>query len=209
MSSQVNLKQRGEHLHQRLLSGSSLTVTSEIAELFLPELIKRLAGEFKGIRDPHLIIMAAHDALIYYFDHRTKFDPARACLFTYLRVLARSRLLNSLSKQKDSEGRKIVVEVEDIGTVNTVTAQSEPDAEDALISLDIQEEIMRQVEKYITDPIDLEVAALMVENIRDTSEYAKIMGIIDRPVMEQRKLVKRAKDRIKKVFERKIKSGRP
>lgn len=209
MSSQVNLKQRGEHLHQRLLSGSSLTVTSEIAELFLPELRKSLAGEFKGIRDPHLIIMAADDALIYYFDHRTKFDPARASLFTYLRAVARSRLLNSLGELKDSEGRKIVVEVEDIETVSTVTAQSEPDAEAALISLDIQEGIMRQVEKYITDPIDLGVAALMVENIRDTSEYAKIMGIIDRPVMEQRKLVKRAKDRIKKIFERKIKSRRP
>ncbi len=192
-----------------MLAGSSVTVTGEIAELFLPELVKSLSGEFKGIRDPHLILMAADDALIYYFDHSTKFDPTRSDLSIYLRLLAKSRLLNSLRAQKDSEGRKIVVEVDDIETVNIVAAQSEPDAEAALISLGMQEDIMQQVEKFITDPIDLRLTALMVENIRDTSEYAKIMGIIDRPIIEQRRLVKRAKDRIKKVLERKIKTRRP
>jgi len=208
MSSQVNLKQLGAKLHQLLLEGSSLTVTSEIAELFLQPIINSLAGEFKDTGDPHLIVMAADDALVYYFDHLTKFDPGRASLFTYLRVLARSRLLDSLGKQKDSEGRKIVVEVDDIEAVYTVAAQDEQDAEDALISLDVREKIMRQVEEFITDPIDLRLAGLMVANVRDTSEYAEVMGIRDRPVAEQRKLVKRTKDRIKKIFERKIKPRR-
>jgi DNA-directed RNA polymerase specialized sigma24 family protein len=209
MSSQGNIKQLGEQLHLRLLAGSSLTVTSEIAELFLPLLIKSLAGEFKTVRDPHLIDTAAEDALIYYFDHSTKFDPARASLFTYLRVLAKSSLLNSLGGQKNSEGRKTIVEVSDPEAVNTVAAQGEPDAEAALISLDVREKIMRQVEKFIADPMDLRVAGLMVAGIRDTSEYATVMGILDRPVIEQRKLVKRAKDRVKKIFERKIKARRP
>jgi hypothetical protein len=90
-----------------------------------------------------------------------------------------------------------------------VAAQGEPDAEAALISLDVREKIMRQVEKFIADPMDLQVAGLMVAGIRDTSEYATVMGILDRPVIEQRKLVKRAKDRVKKIFERKIKARRP
>jgi hypothetical protein len=208
MSSEVNLKQLGEQLHQRLLAGSSLTVTSEIAEIFLQPIINSLAGEFKGIADPHLIVMAADDALIYYFDHSRKFDPARGTLFTYLRVLAKGRLLNSLGEQKDSEGRKKVVEVGDAEAVNIVAAQGEPDAEAVLISLDVREKIMQQVERFITDPMDLRVAGLMVMGIRDTSEYAAVMGIVDRPVIEQRKLVKRAKDRVKKIFERKIKPGR-
>ncbi|HYP25165.1 MAG TPA: hypothetical protein VE262_00480 [Blastocatellia bacterium] len=208
MSSQVNLRQLGERLHQRLLPGSSLTVTSEIAELFLPKLIKSLASEFKDVGDPHLVDMASADALMYYFEHPAKFDPSRSGLFTYLRLLARSRLLNSLGQQKDSEARKKVVELDDPETVDGVAAQTEPDAESALISLDMQETVMRQVGKFITDPVDLKVAALMIASVRDTSEYAAIMGIMDTPVAEQRKLVKRAKDRIKKIFERKIQPRR-
>ena len=208
MSSEVNLKQLGEQLHQRLLASSSLTVTSEIAEQFLQRIINSLAGEFKGIGDAHLIDSAAEDALMYYFEHATKFDPARSSLFTYLRLLAKSRLLNSLGEQKDSEGRKIVVEVEDIESVYIVAAQDEPDVEAILISHDVRAKIMQQVEMFITDPTDLRVACLMVAGVRDTSEYSEVIGIMDRPVTEQRKLVKRAKDRIKKIFERKIKPGR-
>jgi len=209
MSSEVNLKQAGEELHQRLLGGASLTVTSEIAELFLQRIINSLSGEFKGVGDPHLIDTAAEDALIYYFERPAKFDPARAALFTYLRWLAKSRLLNSLGGQKTSEGQKKVVELSNVEAVYTVAAQGESGAESALISLDVRTKIMQQVERYITDPIDLRVAGLLVAGVRDTSEYAEVMEILDRPVTEQRKLVKRAKDRVKKIFERKIKSRRP
>lgn len=68
---------------------------------------------------------------------------------------------------------------------------------------------MRQVEMFITDPTDLRVVALMVAGVRETSKYAVAMGIMDSPITEQRKLVKQCKDRIKKVFERKIKRRRP
>ena len=150
MPSEVNLKQVGEQLHQRLLGAASLTVTSEIAELFLQRIINTLSGEFKGIGDPHLIDTAAEDALIYYFEHPTKYDPTRAALFTYLRWLARSRLLNSLGGQKNSEGQKKIVEVGSIETVYTVAAQGEPDAESALIGLDVRTKIMHQVESFIS-----------------------------------------------------------
>ena len=156
-----------------------------------------------------MIIMAADDALIHYYEHSTKYDPARSGLFTYLRVIARSRLLNSLGEQKDSEGRKKVVELSGAETVNTVAAQDEQDAEASLISLDIQAEIMQQVEKYITDPTDLRVVALMIAGVRETSKYAEVLDIVDRPITEQRKLVKQCKDRIKKVIDRKIKPRRP
>ena len=209
MSSQINLRQLGEHLHQRLLTGASLTVTTEIAELFLPKLMNSLAAEFTGIRDPHLIVMATDDALMHYFEHSAKYDPARSGLFTYLRVIARSRLLNSLGEQTDTEGRKKVVELSDTETVNIVAAQDEQDAEASLISLDIQAEIMRQVEKFITDPTDLRVIALMIAGVRETSKYTEVLGIGDRPIPEQRKLVKRCKDRIKKVIDRKIKPRKP
>lgn len=200
MSSHANLKETGEHLHQRLLAGS-LTASSETAEIFLQLLIKSLAGEFKQLRDPHLIDSAAADALINYFEYPRKFDPARSSLFRYLRIRARTYLLNSLG-QPDSA--KKVVELEEVKTVYQVEDQNEPDAETALVSRAVQTEIMQQVQKYITDPVDFRIVLLMIDGVRDTAKYAEVLGVSERPLTEQRKMVKRYKDRIEKIIERKI-----
>jgi RNA polymerase sigma-70 factor (ECF subfamily) len=200
MSSSPNLKEAGERLHRSLLAGS-LTAPSETAETFLQPLIKSLAKEFKDLRDPHLIDSAAADALINYFEHPGKFDPTRASLFWYLRIRARAYLLNSLDRPESAQK---VVELEESGAVYQIEDQSEPDAETALVSRAVQLEIMQQVEKYITDPADLLVVSLMIEGVRETAKYAEVLGISDRPPMEQRKTVKQHKDRIKKVIERRI-----
>jgi len=204
MSSHPDLKQRGERLHQRLLAGS-LTASSETAELFLRPLIKSLTGEFKQPGDPHLIDSAVEDALINYFEHPEKFDPARSSLFIYLRIRARTYLLNSLSQRGNPNK---VVELREAETVQQVEEQNEPDAEASLVSRAVQTEIMQQVQKYITDPLDLRIVALMVEGVRDTATYAEMLGISDHPLAEQRKTVKQHKDRIKKIIERKIRRGR-
>lgn len=200
MYSHTDLKERGERLHQRLLAGS-LTASSETAEIFLQPLIKSLAMEFKQLRDPHIIDSAAADALINYFEHPGKFEPARSSLFIYLRIRAKTYLLNSLGRQ---DFAKKVVELEEVETVKQVEEQNEPDAETALVSRAVQTEIMQQVQKYIIDPMDLRVVALIVEGVRDTTKYAEVLGILDRPPTEQRKTVKQNKDRIKKIIERKI-----
>lgn len=200
MSSHANLKETGERLHQRLLAGS-LTASSEIAEIFLRPLIKSLAREFKQLRDPHLIDSAAADAFVNYFEHPEKYDSARSSLFRYLLIRAKTYLLNSLGQQTST---KKVVELEEAETVYQVEDQNEPDAESTLVSRAVQTEIMQQVHKYITDPVDLRIVALMIEGVRDTTKYAEVLGISDRPLTEQRKTVKQHKDRIKKIIERKI-----
>jgi DNA-directed RNA polymerase specialized sigma24 family protein len=199
----TNLKQEGKRLHQSLLGGSR-TATVEIAELFLQPLIKRLRGEFRQLKDPDLIDMVVADALVNYFEHPEKFKPARSSLFTYLHIRARTYLLNSL---RQGASKKNVVELDQAETVYQMTNEDEPGAESSLISNTYQAEIMQQVQKYITDPTDLCVVALMTQGVRDTIEYAKVLGIKDHPFAEQKKTVKRHKDRIKKIIERKIKPG--
>lgn len=201
MSSHItNLKQEGKRLHQSLLDGSR-TATAEIAELFLQPLIKRLRGEFIQIKDPDLIDMAVADALVSYFEHPEKFEPVRSGLFTYLRIRARTYLLNSLGQ---GPSKKKFVELEQAETVYQMTNEDEPDTESLLVSNTYQAEIMQQVQKYITDPTDLRVVTLMTQCVRDTAEYVIVLGIADRPLAEQKKTVKRHKDRIKKIIERKI-----
>jgi DNA-directed RNA polymerase specialized sigma24 family protein len=203
MSSPTDRKRLGELLHQRLLSGSDLTVTSEIAEEFLPALTRRLAKEFHQLPDPHLITTAVNDALLNLFDHPAQFDPARSSLFTYLRLRARTYLLNSLSRRKSSPAQDKVVELDDAGTVYEVEAH-ETDAETSLISREFQAGVIAKLRRVFTDPADLRVIALMVEGVRETQAYAEALGVADRPAEEQKKLVKQAKDRINKIFERKF-----
>lgn len=195
----INLKQEGERLHQLLLDGSR-TATAEIAELFLQPLIKRLRVEFRQLKDPDLIDMSVTDALVNYFEHPEKFEPARSSLFTYLRTRARTYLLNRLGHGAS----KKVVELGEAETVYQMTNEGESDTESLLVSNTYQAEIMQQVQKHITGPTDLRIVTLMIQGISETTEYAKVLGITDRPFAEQKRTVKRHKDRINKIIERKI-----
>jgi DNA-directed RNA polymerase specialized sigma24 family protein len=205
MSSQIDRRQRWQHLHQRLLAGSSPTVTSEIAAELLPAIVKGLMREFPQVGDPHLIETAGEDALLFYFDHPAQFDPARSSLFTYLRMRAKGYLLNSLGRQKSSQGGENVVELAGAETVYEVEAQNERDAEAALIEHESQTEIMQKLSEIITDPQDFQVLVLMLEGVRETSAFAAVLGITDRLLTDQTKLVKQRKDRIKKAVQRKMK----
>ena len=197
MSSPIDRKRLGELLHQRLLSGDP-TATAEIAEAFLQTLVKGLRKRFSRVKDDHFIQVAADDALIHLFEHPAKFEPARGELFTYLCLRASGYLLNSLRRER-GEGNK-VVELDEMRTVYDMG----DDAETALISREFQAGVIRRLRQNFTDPTDLRVLALMVEGERDTGTFAEALGITDRPLEEQRKLVKQVKDRINKTLDSKF-----
>lgn len=205
MSSPIDRRRRWQQLHQRLLSGSSPTVTGEIVAELLPAMVKGLMREFPRVGDLHLIETAAEDALLFYFDHPAQFDPARSSLLTYLRMRARGYLLNSLGGQKSSQGGEKAVELAGSEAVYEVEAQNERDAEAALIEGESQAEIMQKLSEIITDPQDFAALALMLEGVRETSAFAVVLDIADRPLADQTKLVKQCKDRIKKAVQRKMK----
>lgn len=205
MPSPSDRKRIGELLHERLLSGTDLKVTEEIAENFFHPLVRSLAGEFR-VEDQSSIYDAVGDAMIHLFNYPERFDPTRADLFTYLRVRARSRLLNRLCRQTEEVNK--VVELEGSGVVFKMTGGGEADVEAGLASREFQAGVIEQLRSVFTDPTDLRVVALIIEGERETEEFAAALNITDRPADEQRRLVKQAKDRINKILERKFKRGR-
>ena len=58
------------------------------------------------------------------------------------------------------------------------------------------------VEALFADPMDLRLLTLILEGERSTERFARILGLCGLPVKEQRRQVKRHKDRIKKRLER-------
>ena len=64
------------------------------------------------------------------------------------------------------------------------------------------EEVMRKVYGAVPDVRDQQVLELMMDGIRATEAYTRVLGINDPDVKQQRKAVKRHKDRIKKRITR-------
>lgn len=203
MSEEGDLSQIGSQLHERLIAGDP-TASAEIAELFLPAITKRLEGAFKNLGDPHAVNTAAIDALISYFDAPAKYDSTRSQLLSYLTMSARGDLLNALKTEKRHRLQLPISDVE----------LSEEESEygvDLRSDTDVEQEVeirlsptWATLEEMLPDPVDKEIILLLMFGIRETYWFAEALGVLDQPVEEQRKIVKRNKDRVKKVLLRKI-----
>src|ERR671937_448202 len=100
MTGDVDLRELGNILHDRLLNKSDNRATAEIAEAFLPLLANALRRKFPHLSDPHQTETAAIDTLMAYFKHPEKFDPAKGSLIGYLYLDACRDLFNLLKRQQ-------------------------------------------------------------------------------------------------------------
>ena len=195
--SERDFKTAGAALHSRLLARTDNRVTAEIAELCLPPLarsLKRFLRRFPQLSDPHQAENAAEDSLLAYFAHPEKFDPTKGPLLNYLYLDASRNLLNFLKQQKK------VVELQEPLPEYEVLDKEASDPETQLIAQ--ASPLVRLVREYVTDPLDRELIELMMDGVRETTAYAVVLGIADRPAREQEKIVKQHKDRLKKMLRR-------
>ena len=193
-----HVNETGARFHQELVNGDHLA-PSKIAELFLPLLARALHRKFHNISDPHLVDIAVADALLSYLTNPQKFDSSRGSLFTYLWVASQGDLLNRLQQERKHTSRKVdekVVELQSYATVILLLSEE---------TLRVKEE----VNAIITDAGDRAVVALMLDGIRETTAYAEILDLKDKPLEEQALLVKRTKDRIKAALRRGLERREP
>lgn len=62
--------------------------------------------------------------------------------------------------------------------------------------------VFQQLRELLPDPLDQAVLKLMMDGERDTSRFAEILEVSGESPEEQFKIVKKCKDRIKKVIQR-------
>src|SRR5437870_736068 len=96
MGKDAELRELGEHLHQKLVSGEDIRVTAQIAELFLPLITSHLRRKFRSLGDPHAVESAAIDSLMAYFENPEKFKTERGSLLQYLFMDARYNIVDAL-----------------------------------------------------------------------------------------------------------------
>ncbi len=182
-----------EMIDQRIRRGDP-TATAELAENTLDLLCSHLKCRFPTMRDRDCIDDAATEARVSYMKRPDQYDPLQMRLRGYLEMAAEADLRNILAKEerrREHEPRDSDVELGEIAGKEPI----DPDDSQSRQVADTLAELFK-------DPVDRELAALVVDGERSTEKFAALLGITHLPAPEQRKTVKRHKDRIKKILHR-------
>lgn len=189
-------KDLGEEVHQRLLRGDP-TAPSEAILAYLEPIGRRLKGRYPGVRDETLIQDAVTDALVQYVQFPQRFNPTRSSLLSYLTMAARGDLLNALARERRRAAREVPLETVAEAALARNRLQEGEDSSELTAS-----RLMQVIRENVSDPVDRELVDMMLSGERSTTPYAKALGISDRSEAEQRRAVKRHKDRLKKRLQR-------
>jgi hypothetical protein len=187
--------------HQRLLEGDP-AVPSILAEELLFLLMKRLVSYYPKV-DPHVISDAVTDALLAYFQKPDSYKTT--CSMPLERLLvkkARCRIRNWIR----SENRRLIRE-NDWAHLNgiffDIFVELRIPADNMLVEDDaLHGELIDEFKRTIIDPLDWEVFCLWLNGERRSLEFARLLGVSNLALPDQRKVVKRSKDRILKKLKR-------
>jgi hypothetical protein len=188
-------------LHRRLLEHDPLA-PADFAVALLKPLIAWLKTTNPSV-DRMACEEAADEAIIHFLNNPTKYDPQRLGLEAFLRMAARRDLQNLLRKERRHQQSR-----RDWNVVEQASAEGKYLERDDDPSLPLQIEEARQrlaspeaVWQHLTDA-ERCVWKTMEQGERRNSVYAAILGITHLPDAEQRRQVKRVKDRLKKRKQR-------
>ena len=180
-------------IHQRLLGGDPVAPAELAIEVF-EDLVAAIESANK-IDDPDLIQDACTEAWENYVKNPATFNPSERSLFGYLKMSAQGDLRNRIAKE--SRRRKKENAVEDVEL--SVFDGNEIMENEFAIQWD---EIERRLESVFDDLADRQAARLIIAGERATSTFVDIFSLHQHSPEEQRKEVKRQKDRIKKNLQR-------
>jgi RNA polymerase sigma factor (sigma-70 family) len=188
---------------QRRLLRKEETAFSEVCKKYLDPLVDHFTRIYSQDKkcSSELIHDAVTDALIDLIENPSRFKPELLTLEGYLRMSAEGDLRNMLTKEKRRlkivrTGSSESVELE--AKARNMIDEGAENPEQRIVD----EEIDACLEELFANKKDLKIAKLIFSNVRKTSIFAEILGIGHLPESDQKKQVKREKDRIKATLKR-------
>lgn len=186
-----------EAIHRRILAGDPVA-RSELFTRLLEPLLERLAFRWPRLRGSEGLTDQAIDSIMRYVSAPGRFDPRRASLLHYLVLDAQGDLINAYRRPALATESLEVVELDPVRRKRLgVVTDHYPSSSGAA-------ELIERVKEILPDPRDQKVVALMANGERSTVVFADALGLSDRTPSEKRRLVKQAKDRIKKRLDREV-----
>jgi hypothetical protein len=183
-------------LHEALLGGDN-AARVRLAELLLPALGRRFAN--RRDLERHDIESIIGLCIATYLSAPDKYDRAGAPLLAYLYRDIDGDIRNEVAKKS----RRPEVPAED-EVLELRAPRGNPTVEDEVVErLDPLDRPRWQVEAALAQMKELshedrEILRLRGEGVRSTHVYAQVLGIAHLPAEQQRREVKRAKDRLDK-----------
>lgn len=188
-------------LHQRLVAGDPIA-PDEAAHVLLPRLYRMLRRRRPEVHDEHVLEEAAERALLEYLARPNRYDPGKLSLTSYLLMAADRDVLNLLQRERRHQLRVVSLDAVEYTPVARNDEQDDDDAIELPPGL-TREQVLQALKDKVQDERDRQVLYLMVvAEERSTAAYARVLGIEHLPWQEQRRQVKRVKDRLNKVLRR-------
>lgn len=187
------------------IKGKSDIALSRLYEMHGVQIVRILKSKYHSTakRDEALIFDAVNEAFLGYFNNSGTFNPEKYKLFTFLLVAADRDLQNLLVKERKHLNRKDLpedVELQEIFWNSIMKAHSS--ADDTIHIDETMTAIQKILENLFSTDQDVELAWMVLANVRETEPYSEILGIEMLEISEQQAEVKKIKDRIKIVLKR-------
>jgi len=176
-------------LLERLLAGCR-TAHEELAVCYLHRLCQFLGAAHPKARE-ELCHQAADEALLNFLAKPSSYDATKKGLLAYLRMSAECDLLNLLAREARHRPVSLDSVAEPVDRRNRTSGCESP-LDDPRVA----------AEYAALAPNERGVLELMCEGVRDTDEYAEVLGLLHLSAERRRAAVKRTKDRIQKRFAR-------
>jgi hypothetical protein len=192
-------------LHARLVAGDPVA-SAELAEIVLPEIAVRLARRWPRARGTDQVHDAIVEVFMQYIRSPTRYDPARSTLVGWVQMQAHADLTNDYRSPTRSFHQQRVTLIPSDAVANSPSVRKLGLVSTDTYAAEEEHEILDQVMEAVADPVDRRLLALIVDGDTSTAAASEVLGICDRPVGEQRQLVKQNKDRLKAQIKRLLRS---
>jgi RNA polymerase sigma-70 factor (ECF subfamily) len=194
-------------IHHLIISGDDLAF-ARFCDAYYEPIYKKVSGYNKGIhaQDETLVADVVTDVFLKYFREPGRYDPAKLGLERFLIMDAEGDLKNEWEKRKRINKNLLrSVELQITNGNSTLAENKLLSPFQVLVDKEAAEYLEKKLYEVFQAETDIEMAHLMLSGERKSEEYARILRIDGLPVEEQRREVKKHKDRIEKVMQRKLK----
>jgi RNA polymerase sigma factor (sigma-70 family) len=182
-------------IHDRVIAGDP-TGPSELFVVTHRPIARVIHGRFQsaGLSWDDAADLAT-DAIVSYLSAPDRFDPQRTSLLTYLVMIARGDAMN-LIRDRGAQ-RKNYIRLVELNAPDGNIADASADRR-----LDAESLLRAHIDEIAETDMDRRVLELMLRDERETAVYAAALGIEHLSLPQQRRTVKRAKDKIEKGLRR-------
>jgi hypothetical protein len=185
--------------HQRLLGREDPIAFAELAVALYDDVVRRTRARAGPAADSVLVEEAVGKAFLDYNDNPERYNPELSSLRTYLTMVA----YDDFQKAQKREYRRVQRQARqfDEAYIDDDSAAAVDDTEQLIIRLRAAE-VWPHVSAAFTDPVERQVLFLIIDDVRETSEYVKVLGVNQMSEDEQTQYVNRVKNRVKKRLRR-------